>query len=133
MEQILLTESDLLIEDICEMLFADAEPYFINNADKSTIFYKTDGSKWEPDFSYNVIDKRLFISYDTLKLIHKYIPEDMYNIIRGIELWFSDKYNKKVRNFQVDVTNEELQLTKEEYRNSRENKYVISGTTFMDI
>ena len=57
----------------------------------------------------------------------------MYNIIRGIELWFSDKYNKKVKNFQVNVTNEELQLTKEEYRNSRENKYVISGTTFMDI
>ena len=131
-EQILLTESDLLIEDICEMLFTDAEPYLLGN-DKENIHYKTGTSKWASNFSYIVKQKTLFIPYDSLKLIHNYIPERLDNIVRGFVLWFQDKYNKKVNGYQIRVTNSELQLSKEEYNNTRKEKYTFSGSTFIEF
>jgi hypothetical protein len=130
-ETILLTESDLLIDDICDMLFNNVllekkfksiEGYVNNDEPLGTV----KRNLW----IYDTKRKHVDVGYELVKSIYDYIPETKNNIIRGFALWFSDRFNKEINSYTCLISEEDLHLTKSEYYKTLTQ--FISGVTWVE-
>lgn len=131
METILLTESDLLIDDICNMLFNNVslerrfksiEGYVNNDEPLGTV----KRNLW----IYDIKRKHVDVGYELVKSIYDYIPETKNNIIRGFVLWFSDRFDKEINSYTCLISEEDLLLTKSEYYKTLTR--FVSGVTWVE-